>query len=299
MKILRVGTRGSALALWQTRWVINELRRARPELEFEEVIIKTHGDVAHDQPFDSANWPAGGFVGAIEQALLESRIDVAVHSYKDLPSIGPDGLEIAAVPRRAAVHDVLVTRRPVDFDQLPGAEGFRIGTSSPRRRAQFHRFVNIETVPIRGNVPTRVQKVESGEVDGVVLAAAGLQRLGLTGPNMIDLGVDRFVPAPRQGALAIQTRLDSQATTICAILNHGPSRRSVDTESSFLAAVDAGCQTPVAALATITSQRILLYAQLFSDDGRDFAAGSETGSDPSEIGALLGDRLKQQLHVAT
>ncbi len=285
------------MALWQTRWVIGELHRARPELEFEEVIIKTHGDVAHDQPLESSNWPAGGFVGAIEQALLESRIDVAVHSYKDLPSIGPDGLEIAAVPPRAAVHDVLVTQRAVDLEQLPG--GFRIGTSSPRRRAQFLRFVNIDTVPIRGNVPTRVNKVESAEADGVVLAAAGLQRLGLTGPHMIELSVDRFVPAPRQGALAIQTRRDTEATKICAILNHKPSRRSVDAESSFLAAVDAGCQTPVAALATITSQEIQLHAQLFSDDGRDFAEGSETGSVPSEIGALLGDRLRQQLHIAT
>lgn len=246
MTALRVGTRGSALALWQTRWVIDELRKTHSEIEFEEVIIKTHGDVAHDQPLESSSWPVGGFVGAIEQALLESRIDVAVHSYKDLPSVGPDGLEIAAVPTRAAVHDVLVTQRPVDIDHLP--EGFRIGTSSPRRRAQFQRFVNVDTVPIRGNVPTRVKKVESGEVDGVVLAAAGLQRLGLDGPYMIDLGVDRFVPAPRQGALAIQTRLDSEATTICAVLNHVPSRRSVDAESSFLAAVNAGCQTPVAAL---------------------------------------------------
>ncbi len=297
MTSLRVGTRGSALALWQSRWVIGELRRARPEIEFEEVIIKTHGDVATDQSFDSSNWPVGGFVGAIEQALLESRIDVAVHSYKDLPSIGPDGLEIAAVPSRAVVHDVLVTQRLVDINQLPG--GFRIGTSSPRRRAQFQRFVNIDTVPIRGNVPTRVGKVESGELDGVILAASGLQRLGLSGPHLIDLAVDRFVPAPRQGALAIQTRLDTEATRICAILNHKPSRRGVDAESSFLAAVEAGCRTPVAALATITFQEIQLHAQLFSDDGRDFAEGIEMGSDPSEIGALLGDRLKQQLHIAT
>ena len=148
MITLRVGTRGSALALWQARWVITELRRAHPEIDCEEVIIRTHGDVATDQSFDSSTWPAGGFVGAIEQALLKSEIDLAVHSYKDLPSIGPDGLEIVAVPPRASVHDVLVTQQPVDLEQLPA--GFRIGTSSPRRRAQFQRFVNIDTVPIRG-----------------------------------------------------------------------------------------------------------------------------------------------------
>ena len=189
MTLLRVGTRGSALALRQTRWVIGELHKRRPELEFQEVIIKTHGDVAHDQPIDSSNWPVGGFVGAIEQALLASEIDFAVHSYKDLPSVGPEELVIVAVPPRAAVHDVLLTRQAIDFEQLPN--GFRIGTSSPRRRAQFLRFAGVETVPIRGNVPTRVKKMETGQVDGVVLAAAGLERLGLTAPHMMNLATDR------------------------------------------------------------------------------------------------------------
>ena len=297
MTLLRVGTRGSALALWQTRWVIGELRKRRPELEFKEVIIKTHGDVAHDQPFESSNWPVGGFVGAIEQALLASEIDVAVHSYKDLPSVGPEELVIAAVPLRAAVHDVLLTRQMIDIEQIP--HGFRIGTSSPRRRAQFLRFAGVETVPIRGNVPTRVQKMETGQVDGVVLAAAGLERLGLTASHMMDLATDRFVPAPRQGALAIQTRRDSTARGILAALDHLPSRRAVDAEGSFLAAVEAGCQTPVAALARVFDEGIELRAQLFSDDGRDLAEGSETGSNPSQLGAVLGHRLKQQLHVST
>ena len=297
MTLLRVGTRGSALALRQTRWVIGQLHRRRPELEFQEVIIKTYGDVAPDQPIDSSNWPVGGFVGAIEQALLASEIDFAVHSYKDLPSVGPEELMIAAVPLRAAVHDVLLTRQAIDIEQLPN--GFRIGTSSPRRRAQFLRFAGVETVPIRGNVPTRVQKMESGQVDGVVLAAAGLERLGLTASHMMDLATDRFVPAPRQGALAVQTRRESAARDILAALDHQPSRRAVDAEGSFLAAVDAGCRTPVAALAKISDGEIELHAQLFSDDGGDLAEGSETGSNPSQLGAVLGRRLKQQLHVAT
>ncbi len=297
MTLLRVGTRGSALALRQTRWVIGELHKRPPELEFEEVIIKTHGDVAHDQPFESSNWPVGGFVGAIEQALLASDIDFAVHSYKDLPSVGPEELVIAAVPLRAAVHDVLLTRQAIDIEQLPN--GFRIGTSSPRRRAQFLRFAGVETVPIRGNVPTRVKKMETGQVDGVVLAAAGLERLGLTAPHMMDLTTDRFVPAPRQGALAIQTRRDSTARDILAVLDHQPSRRAVDAEGSFLAAVDAGCRTPVAALAKVSDRGVELHAQLFSDDGRDLAQGSETGSNPSQLGALLGQRLKKQLHITT
>ncbi|MEE9129580.1 MAG: hydroxymethylbilane synthase [Phycisphaerales bacterium] len=297
MTLLRVGTRGSALALRQTRWVIGELHRRRPELEFQEVIIKTYGDVAHDQPFDSPNWPVGGFVGAIEQALLASEIDFAVHSYKDLPSVGPEELVIAAVPLRAAVHDVLLTRQAIDIEQLPN--GFRIGTSSPRRRAQFLRFAGVETVPVRGNVPTRIKKMETGQMDGVVLAAAGLERLGLTAPHMMDLATDRFVPAPRQGALAIQTRRDSTARDILAALEHQPSRRAVDAEGSFLAALDAGCHTPVAALAKVSDGGIELHAQLFSDDGRDLAQGTETGSKPSQLGAVLGQRLKQQLHIAT
>ncbi len=134
MTTLRLGTRGSALALWQSRWVSDRLRERHPSLTIEEVIIKTYGDEARDQRFDK-DWPVGGFVGAIEQALSEKRIDFAVHSYKDLPSAETPGLVIAAVPGRELVHDVLVTRKAVDLSNLPF--GFRIGTSSPRRSAQF------------------------------------------------------------------------------------------------------------------------------------------------------------------
>ena len=295
MTTLRVGSRGSDLALCQTRWVIDALRKVYPDLEFQEIVIKTHGDVKRDQPFDQATWPAGWFVGALEEALVASHIDFAVHSYKDLPSRGSDDLVIAAVPQRAAAHDVLLARRPVDLERLPA--GFRIGTSSPRRRAQWRRHADVETVPIRGNVPTRVAKLASGEVDGLVLAAAGLQRLGITAPYTANLPTDRFVPAPAQGALAVKTRRDSAAREPLAAIDHDESRRVVDAERSFLAAVNAGCQTPLGALATVTEKRIDLHAQLFSDDGRDMTEGTETGSDPARLGTALAERLRRQLQV--
>ena len=197
MTRLRVGTRGSDLALRHTRWVCDLLRGVDADLEFEEVVIKTHGDIATGQPLDT-DFPVGGFVSAIEQALLERRIDFAVHSYKDLPTAPTPGLMIAAVPTRESPHDVLVTRVPVDLGNLP--RGIRLGTSSPRRAAQMRRQGEVEIVPVRGNVPTRVAKVKSGELDGVVLAAAGLKRLGLRPPNLIDLPVDQFVPPPPHGA---------------------------------------------------------------------------------------------------
>ncbi len=295
MTTLRVGTRGSDLALWQTRWVIKVLRKVRPDVEFEEVVIKTHGDVARDQPFDAATWPAGAFIGALEHALVGSEIDVAVHSHKDLPSVGHEDLVIAAVPPRAAAHDVLVTQQPVELERLPA--GFRLGTSSPRRRAQWRRYAGLETVPIRGNVPTRVAKLAAGEVDGVVLAAAGLQRLGIAAPHLTDLPADRFVPAPGQGALAVKTRRESAAREVVAAIDDDASRRAVEAERSFLAAVSAGGQTPIAALAKVTGSQIELHAQLFSDDALDFAEGREEGIDPAQVGAVLARRLRRQLQV--
>ena len=220
MTRLRVGTRGSDLALWQTNWVCDELRKAHPLLEIEQIIIKTHGDVASEQQtgwntgptkLDSTtpgpttfgartfgpttsggDWPVGEFVSALEQALIQERIDFAVHSFKDLQTEVTTGLVVAAVPAREVVHDVLLTREAVDLNDLP--PGFRVGTGSPRRSAQFRRFAKVEIVPIRGNVQTRIDKIERAGLDGVVLAAAGLRRLGITHPHMTDLPTDGTRP---------------------------------------------------------------------------------------------------------
>ncbi|MCH8252572.1 MAG: hydroxymethylbilane synthase [Planctomycetes bacterium] len=290
--VLRVGTRGSDLALWQTGWISERLRAAHPSLEIERIIIKTHGDTARDQPFDE-NWPVGGFVGAIEQALSAERIDLAVHSYKDLQTAVTPGLTIAAIPRREVAHDILVTRDPVDLDALPA--GFRIGTSSPRRIAQLERLGNVIIVAIRGNVPTRIAKINQAGLDGVVLAAAGVKRLGLVVPHAIELPPDRFVPAPAQGALAVQTREEGSTAELVRVLDHGPTRRAVEAERSFLRAVGAGCHTPVGALATVDGTAIRLHAQLFSDDRRRCAEGIETGDDCAAVGRRLAERLMREL----
>ncbi len=298
MTTLRVGTRGSDLALWQTRWVADRLRAVHPSLVVEEVIIKTHGDIATQQRLDApaegtSAWPVGGFVGAIEQALSASRIDFAVHSFKDLPTAGTAGLAVAAVPVRAAVHDVLVTREAVDLNDL--RPGFRLGTSSPRRAAQFRRCADVQIVPIRGNVPTRVAKIERENLDGVVLAAAGLDRLGIDPPYRIDLPTDRFVPAPAQGALAIQTRQSGLASQLVKVLDDQTTRRGVEAERSFLRAVAAGCHVPVGALATVEGTTLSLHGQLFTEGGTRMVEGVEVGDDPQSIGERLGQRLVGEL----
>ena len=292
MTRLRVGTRGSELALWQTRWVCDKLRERHPALQIEEVIIKTHGDTAKDQLF-SADWPVGGFVKAIEDALINGRVDFAVHSYKDLPTAVTGGLIVAAVPERAAVHDVLLTRTEFDLSNVP--VGFTIATSSARRTAQLRRLGPVEIVPIRGNLPTRVAKLERENLDAVVLAAAGLTRLGIRHPHMTDLPTDRFVPSPAQGALAVQAQGGTVAARLATAIDHPPSRRAVDAERSFLTAINAGCHTPVGALAAVDDSMITLRAQLFSDDGSRWAEDVEVGDDPAVIGQQLAERLMTQL----
>lgn len=294
MSSLRVGTRGSDLALWQTRTVVQGLRRHFPDLEIEEVVIKTYAETAPQHPLGKT-WPAGGFVGAIEEALISGSIDFGVHSYKDLPSAQREELTIAAVPERGLAHDVLLTKRPVALDALP--DDFRIGTSSPRRSAQFKRIARVQIIPIRGNVPTRVRKLDGDTYDGVCLAAAGLERLGIQTPHRIDLPVERFVPAPAQGALAVQVRRDNPACERLAVLDHAPTRRVVLAERTFLSVVSAGCHTPVAALAALKDGVVELHARLFSDDEQHMVEGRENGADPVEVGAQLGCRLRDELRT--
>ncbi len=296
MTRLRVGTRGSDLALWQTNWVCERLREAHPSLEIEPTIIKTHGDVATDRNFDK-DWPVGAFVSALENALLERRVDFAVHSFKDLQTAETEGLTIAATPPREVVHDVLLTRTPMRLEDLP--EGARIGTGSPRRTAQLKRLGDFEIVPIRGNVPTRVAKIERDGLDGVVLAAAGVKRLGIEHPHVIELSTNKFVPAPAQGALAIQTRANDPAEKMIAALNHEPTHRAVDAERFVLSAINAGCHTPVGALAQTDVERINLHALLFSDDFERWVEGVESGDDPREVGETLGRRLLAELGTGT
>lgn len=288
MKILRIGTRGSDLALWQTNWVTQRLHEIAPDLEIVQTIIKTHGDLAVQQRFD-ANWPVGGFVGAIEQAISREEVDLAVHSFKDLQTAVTPGLVVAAIPGREIVHDMLVTREPVELRKLK--KGFRLGTSSPRRIAQFRRLGDIEFVEIRGNVPTRVAKLESESLDGVVLAAAGMKRLSINPPHRIDLPTDEFVPAPAQGALALQTRDQGEALELVRQLDDQAVRKAVTAERAFLRKIEAGCHVPVGALASLEGEEVVLHGQLFSDDGLRMADGVERGVDPELVGESLAVRL--------
>lgn len=297
MTLVRVGTRGSELALVQTRLVCALIHAARPDVQFEERIIRTHGDKATHEPFD-IHWPAGGFTGAIEESLLRGEIDVAVHSYKDLPTAMTPGLVVGAVPRREAALDVLVSDDEVDLAALPS--GFRIGTSSPRRAAQFCYFCpGVLTRPLRGNVPTRLSKLETGEFDAVVLAAAGLNRLNIAPEHAIDLPVERFVPAPAQGALAVQVREGSEVEALVRAIDHAESRTAVEAERAFLRAIGAGCHTPAAALATIRGGIIQLTAQLFSEGGQRVTTAIFEGHRPEGLGEQAAKELSKRLRTAS
>ncbi len=292
MTHLRVGTRGSKLALRQTNWVCHRLREAHASIQIEQVIVKTHGDVVTNEPFGE-DWPVGAFVSALERALIEERIDFAVHSFKDLQTAVTTGLLVAAVPAREAVHDVLLTRSSVDIDNLP--PGFRVGTGSPRRSAQFRRLGQVEIVPIRGNVETRIAKIEREGLDGIVLAAAGLKRLGISYGHMTDLPTDRFVPSPAQGALAIQTRDDSDVVKIVQAIDDPASHTAVKAERAFLKRVNAGCHVPIAALASVAGEYVTLHGQLFEDAGERMVEDTESGRDPVALGERLADELLERL----
>jgi hydroxymethylbilane synthase len=278
--------------------VAARLRAAHPGLEIEEVIIKTQGDVITTTNF-GRDWPVGAFVTALEQALTDRRVDLAVHSYKDLPTQETAGLTIAAIPPREVVHDVLLTRGPLArLEDMPA--GARIGTNSPRRAAQLLLVGKFEIVAIRGNVPTRVAKLDKEDLDGVVLAGAGLKRLGIQHPHTLVLEPERFLPAAAQGALAVQTRADDAARAIAAVLDDPPTRLAVQAERQVLRHLNAGCHTPVAAYATVAAgvppaAVVTLRARLFADDWSRQAYGTETGTDPLELGTRLATRLQAEL----
>lgn len=295
MKTIRVGTRGSDLALWQTRWVESLIRQHHLDVQVEEIIITTEGDVSAINSPDVAGWTMGAFVGAIESALTNGEIDYAVHSCKDLPSESSEGLTIAAFPPRAAVNDVLITREEVNLDVIP--TGFKVGTSSPRRKYQFLRHADVEILPLRGNVPTRIKKLVQGDYDGIILALAGIERLELDVPFMTVLPSHRFVPAPAQGAVAVQSRSDSDCLSILKSIDHSTTRKRVEAERAFLAGVAATCDTPVGALATIDKDEITLAAQLFSDDGNEFAEGTERGKDPVELGRAMAKEFRTRIEA--
>ena len=288
---LRVGTRGSGLALLQTEEVLQQLRQLHPTLQFAVETVKTQGDIAAEAPL--ATLGRGIFVKEIERALIESEIDMAVHSLKDLPTDSCQGLTIGAICRRLDARDVLVNRWDLPINEL--SAGARIGTSSPRRVAQLKATrPDLETLPIRGNVDTRLRKARGYDYDGVILAAAGVLRLGLQEQVAEFLSPEQFVPAPGQGALAVQVRQeDYDILSTLEDLNHSPTKRAITAERAFLESLGGGCQTPVGAYAQVDGDTLVLTAFISSPDGSAVftTKARGRGSNPHEVALDAHQRL--------
>lgn len=282
MKRLRVGTRGSALALWQSRHVASLLTRHFPDLDVELVEITSLGDRVTDVPLSHVEG-TGFFTASIEQALSAGEVDVAVHSYKDLPVDFTPGLVVAAVPERGPVEDVLCGRDGHTLATLP--HGARVGTCSARRTAQVRAMRgDVEIVPLRGNVPTRVGRL-ADDLHAVVLAKAGLARLDLASAITQEFTLEQMLPAPAQGALAIQCRAGGrELISRLAMLDHKPTRRAVDAERAMLHELGGGCSVPVGAMAVADGDRVTLIGGAFSLQSLPAARTRIAGNDPLAVG---------------
>ena len=286
-----VGTRGSALALWQANWTRERLQSASGDVVVDIVPIKTTGDRVLDAPLAEIGGK-GLFTKELDQALLDGRIDLAVHSMKDLPFEVAPGTVIGAITEREDPRDAVVS--PVGtLDEMP--PGSRIGTGSLRRAAQLRqRFPHLEPSPVRGNVGTRLRKLDDGEFEAVLLAAAGLRRLGYGARITQHLETDIMLPAIGQGALAIVCRADDPETlALVASLNHWDTRIAVEAERGLLASLHGDCRIPIAGHATVEQDAIVLHGLISSVDGQRVLRDSVRGGteDPSALGFGLGTRL--------
>ncbi len=265
---LRVGTRGSPLALAQTEEALARLRALHPEFSYEPVAIQTHGDEGYRGDLGTPLDGKRAFTKRIEEGLLDGEVDFAVHSMKDMPAELAPGLQIAAVPARADPRDVLLANEGVSLEHMP--VGTKVGTSSLRRKAQLlAEWPRLEVVEVRGNVGTRLRKLEAKQFDAVVLAAAGLHRLGLGDHRPQPLAPDILTPAPGQGALALECRAsDTSVHTLLNSIEDPAARSEVDAERALGARLEAGCNTPFGALATLQDGSLGLQAVVASPDGR-------------------------------
>lgn len=281
---IRIGTRGSALALAQAHEVSRHLVHAHglADAQIETVVIKTSGDRIQDRPLMDAGGK-GLFTKEIEEALLDDSIDLAVHSMKDMPSIVPGGVMIAAYLPREDARDAFVSRKCSTLADLP--TGAVVGTSSLRRQAQVLRLrPDVRIIPYRGNVDTRLRKLEDGTADATLLACAGLRRLGLAHRITSPISVDHMLPAVAQGAIGIEVRAgDEAAAALVAPLNHEPTALCVTAERAFLARLDGSCRTPIAGFAVLTDGRLWLRGEILSPDGRMSHATSREGAPQEAI----------------
>lgn len=288
---LRLGTRGSQLARWQADWTAARLQALGAAVEIVE--ITTTGDANQTSPAGAIGG-TGLFTKEIQRALLDGRIDLAVHSLKDLPTTPTPGLVLVAVPTREDPRDALVANRFASIDELP--QGARIGTGSLRRQSQLkHLRPDLELCEIRGNVDTRLRKLDAGDYDAIMLATAGLKRLGLADRISQMLPVEVMLPAPGQGALGIECRDDDKVAQVLRDLDDADAHACVAAERAMLARVEGGCLAAIGGHATIDSAGLKLSAVVLSGDGTErlTASGSGDADDAVAIGNRVGDELLQ------
>ncbi|MFN3504685.1 MAG: hydroxymethylbilane synthase [Caldimicrobium sp.] len=287
---LRVGTRGSKLALAQTDWVVKELKKFHPHLEIEKIIIKTTGDKILDAPLSKIGGK-GLFVKEIEEALLKGEIDFAVHSMKDVPSLIPEGLEVSIIPERESPFDVWIS----SYEDIYSLEsGAKIGTSSLRRLSQIKRLrKDINIYPLRGNVDTRLRKCQEGSYEGIILAEAGIKRLSLS-VKYKRFSLDEIIPAVGQGALGIEIRKDdTKVKEILQVLHSDKTASAVKAERSFLKTVEGGCQVPLGALAYFVNGKLAITGFISDLEGERFYR--ETLEGVPEEAEKLGEALARKL----
>jgi hydroxymethylbilane synthase len=293
MRELRIGTRGSPLALWQANWVRERLFQAYPHLRVALIRIKTKGDKLTDVNLATVGGK-GLFVKEIEEGLLGGRIDLAVHSMKDVPVQLPEGLHIRFITRREDPRDVLISRDRLTLEELPS--GAKIGTSSLRRRAQLLSYrPDFHIIPLRGNVDTRVRKLDTMGLDAIVLAAAGVKRMKMGGKISQFISPEVCLPAIGQGALGIETRIaDDEVNQYLTVIDHEATHLSIMAERAFLRRLEGGCQVPIGAWGSISDQGVLTLKGFVGDlDGRKLIKGGIEGEmeKAQELGTALAESL--------
>lgn len=294
MKKVTIATRGSKLALWQANHIKSLLEGQYPGLEVELLKIKTTGDKILDVPLAKVGGK-GLFVKEIEEALLDGRADLAVHSMKDVPTELPEGLIVGITPQREDNTDVLLSVKYDGIDELP--EGAVIGTSSLRRGAMLKNLrADLEIRDLRGNVDTRLRKLMEGQYDAIVMATAGMKRLGLTAPKMSELAPPKFLPAVAQGALGIEYAIDGPMGEFLAFLDHPESKIEVQAERGFLTGLEGGCQVPIASHSKLEGDQVTLVGYLSDVDGSNAIRMEASG--PAENAFQMGLDLAKKVKEA-
>ncbi len=292
---IKIGTRGSKLALTQANFVAEKIKKIMPETDIEISVIKTSGDIMQDISLLKIGGK-GVFVKEIEDALLSNAIDLAVHSMKDVPTEIPDGLEFAAILQREDARDILASRDGRKIEQMP--KGARIGTGSLRRSAQLLDMLpDAVIVPLRGNLDTRLKKIETEKLDGVIVAAAGMKRMGLVQRITQFLPVELMLPAVGQGALGLEVRTgDSELKKILAKLNHAPTNTEIAAERAFLRCLGGGCRLPIAALGKLEGDKLSLEGLVAAPQGSGIIRDKVKGTvfEAEELGKKLAEMILER-----